>query len=99
MKYDSDLIEATYLIQKSNPELAKRIWDRLIPKVEIATNKNDLYVGFGLVVPEHIVKYIQREYCQYDKIIAIKAMREQTGWGLKNAKDAIELMINSGLLK
>lgn len=98
MKYDKDLIETMYLLQQTNPALAERMWNRLV-KVEQETQKmHDLNIGYGLTVPQHVVEYLQRHHNRDNKVSAIKAMREQTGWGLKDAKDAVDLMIARGIL-
>lgn len=97
MKYDSDLIETMYLLQQTNPALAERMWNRLV-KVEQETHTNDLQIGYGLSLPQHVVQYVQRHHNRDNKVAAIKAVREQTGWGLKDAKDAVDLMIERGLL-
>lgn len=101
MKYDSDLIETMYMLQQNNPALAERMWNRLVvQEKENHNNHNihDLQVGYGLCVPQHVVQYMQRNHSSDNKVMAIKAMREQTGWGLKDAKDAVDLMVARGIL-
>lgn len=98
MKYDSDLIETMYLLQQNNPALAERMWNRLVMQEKEKTNSHDLQVGYGLAVPHHVVQFMQRNHNCDNKVSAIKALREQTGWGLKDAKDAVDLMIARGIL-
>lgn len=98
MKYDSDLIETMYLLQQSNPALAERMWNRLVTQEQEPQKMHDLNIGYGLSVPQHVVQFMQRNHSRDNKVMAIKALREQTGWGLKDAKDAVDLMIARGLL-
>jgi ribosomal protein L7/L12 len=105
MKYDSDLIETIYILQKNNPALAARMWDRLTAPVAPATpvvaptKSGDVEAGYQLIVPEAVVLYLQRNHSSYNKVSAIKALREKTGWGLKDAKDAVDFMIYKSILK
>lgn len=101
MKYDKDLIETMYLLQQSNPALAERMWDRLIQTEQ--NKKEDLHtkkinVGFGLDISQEIFSFMQRNHRANNKVLAIRGMREKTGWGLKEAKDAVEQMIAYGWL-
>lgn len=96
MKYDRDLIATMYILQQSDVSLAERMWNRLV--VEQEKNKSSLFVSFGLTVTSDVIEYIKRNHSSSNKIAAIKAMREQTGWGLKDAKDAIDLMIAKNIL-
>lgn len=101
MKYDSDLIETIYLLKQHDSALAERIWNRLTTTVQSVAGQtivSSVNVGY-LHVPGNVVEYIQRNHNSYNKVAAIKAMREQTGWGLKDAKDAIDFMIAREILK
>lgn len=99
MKYDSDLIETIYALQQNNPALAERMWNRLVKQEQ---DSGDVHVGYGKIVPESLVKYIKQcnvTSSTYHKIQAIKEVRNRTGWGLKEAKDAVEFMIERGIVR
>lgn len=98
MKYDRDLITTMYLLQQNDEALAARMWDRFV-----ATNdKNvvtDFYVNYNYTVPAHIVEYVKNNSQPGNKVDAIRLMRMKTGWGLKESKDAVDLMLEKGILK
>lgn len=98
MKYDSDLIEAIYVLQQKNPALAERMWNRLVKQEQ---DNDDVHIGYGKVIPASLVKYLQQANVTsstYHKVQAIKEVRNRTGWGLKESKDAIDFMVDRGIL-
>lgn len=97
MKYDCDLIEAIYILQQKDSSLAERMWNRLVVD-SVENTTNSMNIRPGLTVTGEIIDYIKENHNSYNKVTAIKAMREQTGWGLKDSKDAIDMMIAKGIL-
>lgn len=109
MKYDSDLIDTIYFIKQQDPALAERMWDRLTavkeeqPSTSINFSKK-YNVGYGLEISEEVYNFMKRnhtevQYNAFNKVSAIKSLREKTGWGLKDAKDAVEFMMETDMLK
>lgn len=104
MKYDKDLIETIYLLQQNDPQLAERMWNRLVGNVQLEKQKQEdfttkkINLGFGLDISQEVLNYMQRNHSAYNKVLAIKGMQEKTGWGLKAAKDAVDYMISQGWL-
>ena len=97
MQYDRDLIQTIYILQQTDEALAARMWNRLMGQAP-KTAVNDLYVSGHFVVPAHIVAFMKCHHNAINKVDAIRAMRVQTGWGLKEAKDAVDMMIAQGIL-
>lgn len=107
MKYDKDLIDTVYLLGQTNPELAERMWDRLVnPVVEsvsTATSFNSfedskVYVGDNNYIPRSVMLYMKNNHGNINKVAAIKALREKTGWGLREAKYAVDFMLDNGIM-
>lgn len=102
MKYDSDLIEAMYVLQKNNSALAERMWNRLVKQEKSHENIGDVHISFGKIIYANVVQSLRSynvSYNTYNKVQAIKELRNRTGWGLKEAKDAIEFMVDRGIIQ
>lgn len=98
MKYDRDIITTIYMLQQTDETLANRMWNRLVEK-EQQNTINDFYVSANFVVPADIVGFVKYASEAGNKVDAIRNLRMKTGWGLKDSKDAVDLMIAKGILK
>jgi hypothetical protein len=78
-------------VMRSNDTLRKRLWD-----LEIRLHKLQAHLGLAIDANPPItddVKALART--PGSKIAAIKLYRQQTGAGLKEAKDAVERMADT----
>lgn len=102
MKYDKDLIEAMYLLQQTNGALAERMWNRLVQQNKENQDLGDVHLGYGKSVPASLVTHLKSfnvGYSTYNKVQAIKEVRNRTGWGLKESKDAIDILVERGIIR
>ena len=102
MKYDSDLITTMYVLQQHNTALAERMWNRFVKQDEDTQNKSDVHLGYGKTVPGSLVQHLKSfnvGYSTYNKVQAIKEVRNHTGWGLKESKDAIDILVERGIIR
>ena len=98
MKYDSDLIDAVYLLKQHDSQLAERIWNRLTKETKADQVNEDTYsLGYGRSISGELYRYMKINHNAVNKVAAIKDLREKTGWGLKEAKDAVDYIYSEGM--
>lgn len=98
MKYDRDIIATIYLLQQTDEALASRMWNRFV-ETQQKNTVNDLHVTPNFIVPADVVAFVKYSSEAGNKVDAIRIMRMKTGWGLKESKDAVDMMLAKGILK